>query len=214
MFLRRLAVKNFRALADIEADFDKPINVIVGPNASGKTTVLEAIRLAKALLAPRTPTESNQSLTAIGAMSPHLPGRLLADAIARDQQFPTEIRTLYAFSDTEIEHIAISLPQIATNVVQAQAGQQFATPASLISFLSSPLGVEQLRQAENQIKEGLNVLRRTKECSLNLIIDYRSGRLSGTDPISQSFFSFFGTAKPTQRGVFQLFPCGSCIATW
>jgi recombinational DNA repair ATPase RecF len=95
MLLRRISVKNFRALEDVEAEFDKPINVIVGPNANGKTTILEAIRLAKALLASRTPNESNQSLMAIGAMSPHLPGRLLGDAIARNPGRPTEIKTRY-----------------------------------------------------------------------------------------------------------------------
>ncbi|HEX3953924.1 MAG TPA: ATP-binding protein [Stellaceae bacterium] len=94
MFLRYLSIKNFRAIKEISAHFDKPINVIVGPNASGKTTVLEAIRLAKALLAPRTPNEPNQTLTALGAMSPHMPQRLIGDAIAQNQNTPTEIKQL------------------------------------------------------------------------------------------------------------------------
>ena len=60
MHIKSLRVKNFRALEDIEVDFDNRVNVIVGPNAIGKTTVLEAIRLVKALLSPRTQNESNR----------------------------------------------------------------------------------------------------------------------------------------------------------
>ena len=40
--LLKLAVKNFRCLADVEFEFH-PINVLFGPNGSGKTTFLDAI---------------------------------------------------------------------------------------------------------------------------------------------------------------------------
>ncbi len=40
--LRKLTVKNFRCLADVELDF-RPINVLFGPNGAGKTTFLDAI---------------------------------------------------------------------------------------------------------------------------------------------------------------------------
>ena len=51
MNIEHIAVKNFRALEDVECSFNRRVNVIVAPNAAGKTTVLQAIRLAKALLA-------------------------------------------------------------------------------------------------------------------------------------------------------------------
>jgi AAA15 family ATPase/GTPase len=53
MRIQRLDVENFRGLEGISFQPDKPLNVIVGPNAVGKSTVLEAIRLVKAMLAPR-----------------------------------------------------------------------------------------------------------------------------------------------------------------
>ncbi|MDE2463579.1 MAG: AAA family ATPase, partial [Alphaproteobacteria bacterium] len=46
MHLKRLRVTNFRALDDIDVTLDTRVSVIIGPNAVGKTTVLEAIRLA------------------------------------------------------------------------------------------------------------------------------------------------------------------------
>ena len=71
MKLRKLCVENFRGLSAVEFEFDEKTNVIVGPNAVGKTTVLEAIRLAKALLMPRYYQESQQVLVSLGAISPH-----------------------------------------------------------------------------------------------------------------------------------------------
>lgn len=43
MQINRLKVKNFRKFPDLELEFDKGINVLVGPNEAGKSTVAEAI---------------------------------------------------------------------------------------------------------------------------------------------------------------------------
>ncbi|MCY4019339.1 MAG: AAA family ATPase [Chloroflexi bacterium] len=46
MHIETLVVKNFRCLNDVEIDFNRELNVIVGNNETGKTTILEAINLA------------------------------------------------------------------------------------------------------------------------------------------------------------------------
>lgn len=43
MILKSLKLKNFRGYEDIEVDFDKDINVIIGKNDIGKSTILEAL---------------------------------------------------------------------------------------------------------------------------------------------------------------------------
>ena len=43
MSLRRLEVRDFRCIASAELEFDRRCNLISGPNASGKTSLLEAI---------------------------------------------------------------------------------------------------------------------------------------------------------------------------
>src|ERR1700741_3100690 len=99
MHLSKLTIKNFRSLQDLRMSFEPGVNLIVGPNAVGKSTVLEAIRLAKAVLAPRTNNETNQVLMSLGAMSPHLPQRLLPRALARDLNRNLIIKCAFEASD-------------------------------------------------------------------------------------------------------------------
>src|SRR6266852_4260376 len=105
MHIRSLRIKNFRALEEIEVEFSEGVNVIVGPNAIGKTSVLEGIRLAKALLSPRTPNEATQALMGLGALSPHDPNTLMFDAISRDHEKPVEISSTYELRLSEIAEI-------------------------------------------------------------------------------------------------------------
>ena len=45
MFIRKLRVTNFKKFRGNEFDFNDDINIIVGDNESGKSTLLEAIEL-------------------------------------------------------------------------------------------------------------------------------------------------------------------------
>ena len=44
--LTRIVIKNYRGLRDFSLELTSGLNILVGDNDSGKTTVLEAIRLA------------------------------------------------------------------------------------------------------------------------------------------------------------------------
>nr|WP_308657435.1 AAA family ATPase [uncultured Agathobacter sp.] len=46
MYLKKLKLHNFRCYEKLEIDFNRQLTVLVGKNASGKTTVLEAIAIA------------------------------------------------------------------------------------------------------------------------------------------------------------------------
>ena len=43
-FLEKVHIKNFLSLRDVELPL-KPLTVLVGPNASGKSNILNALRL-------------------------------------------------------------------------------------------------------------------------------------------------------------------------
>ncbi|MDP2836457.1 MAG: AAA family ATPase [Methanobacteriaceae archaeon] len=45
MYLEKFIVKNFRAIDYLELNFNKGLNVLIGENNSGKTTVIDALRL-------------------------------------------------------------------------------------------------------------------------------------------------------------------------
>ena len=48
--LLRLGVKGFKSLRDIEVDFPVPLTVVVGPNGSGKTALVESLELLREVL--------------------------------------------------------------------------------------------------------------------------------------------------------------------
>jgi recombinational DNA repair ATPase RecF len=65
MHIGHVVIRNLRALEDVDFELSPRINVVVGPNAVGKTTILQALRLTKALLAPRINTEP-QNVVLVG----------------------------------------------------------------------------------------------------------------------------------------------------
>src|SRR5262249_17132249 len=142
MHIAHLTVRNFRALADIDCDLTPRINVVVGPNAVGKTTILQAIRLVKGVLAPRTQQEAHQVLISLGAASPHFPQRLFLNGLARDVSRPVEVRCTLVLSANEIAVLKSSLPELVQNIVASRAGFVFTNPAALIQYLQSPVGLQ------------------------------------------------------------------------
>src|ERR1700721_198007 len=103
MWLRTVAIRNFRSIENLFIVFDRRANVIVGPNAIGKTTLLEAIRLTKAALAPRTINETQQVFIGLGAITPHNPLNLNYNALARDVARPLEIDVELALTSGEMQ---------------------------------------------------------------------------------------------------------------
>lgn len=45
MYLKSLFIKNFRGIEELYVTFNPKINVIIGPNASCKTALIDALRL-------------------------------------------------------------------------------------------------------------------------------------------------------------------------
>ena len=68
MRINSVQIKNFRGLKDISFDLPNRVTVIVGPNAIGKSSVLEAIRLTKVILAPSFYGEAQEVLKSLGGL--------------------------------------------------------------------------------------------------------------------------------------------------
>ena len=46
MFISKMKIHNFKCYRDFEIDLEEGLNIIVGDNEAGKSTILEAINLA------------------------------------------------------------------------------------------------------------------------------------------------------------------------
>lgn len=204
MQIKSIKIKNFRGLENIQTEFHSKVNVIVGPNAVGKTTVLEAIRLAKALTAPRTQNEATQVLISLGALNPHAAQRLIIEAIARDPSTKVEIQCTYKLDEDEIRLIEKGLSKLATNLVQAQIGQAFANPGALVAFLSSPQAKQQIEQAENQLRTKLESIK-ISGVILGIKIDPESSRIESIDAMGASFFAFLDQQLIPGETIFSYF---------
>jgi putative ATP-dependent endonuclease of OLD family len=53
MYLRKLHIRNFRCIADLKLRFKPGVNVLIGENNTGKTTVLDALRLGLSIGDPQ-----------------------------------------------------------------------------------------------------------------------------------------------------------------
>lgn len=45
MYLSKIFIRNFRGIKELEVDFGKKLNVIIGANGQLKTSLIDAIRL-------------------------------------------------------------------------------------------------------------------------------------------------------------------------
>lgn len=216
MHISTLKIRNFRGLEDIEFSPRPGINVLVGPNAVGKTSVLEAIRLAKALLAPRYRDEVAQVLQSLGAATPHIMfGEQQIDfsAIAGTSQKPLEVSIELSLSPTEIQVLGNSEPQLAQAMVRSRIGQERQNQLDLIQFMSSPQGQEQLRAATNDVKQYLERLKADPKISLGLTIQPIGNGLSvnSKDTLAQLVIQGLEGACPPQTALLSYFPADRAL---
>ena len=206
MHVQRLKVKNFRALEDIDVDFTSPVSVVIGPNAAGKTTILEAIRLAKAVLAPRTQQETNQALISLGTMSPHLPQRLFPEAVACDPSRPTSIKCDFKVHELELDVLRKALPRIPAQLAQSSSGIIFSSQNQIASFFASESGKLALKEAEAEVKSNFSELEVRKIIRVHLNMDWSTGIIGGEYPVDQMFFSVIEQLMDPSKTTFSYFP--------
>jgi recombinational DNA repair ATPase RecF len=119
----RIEITNFRALRSIVLPTDSAINVIVGPNAIGKSTLLEAVRLTKVLLAARLNNEAQSALIQMGALSQHhqaigAPGVDIS-ALANDPVSPITIRISIHLTSEDIAILQTEVNNLALLTLQS-----------------------------------------------------------------------------------------------
>jgi predicted ATPase len=212
MKLNTLTIRNFRGIQSISVDFDKRANVIVGPNAIGKTTVLEAIRLAKAVLAPRIPDEAQNALITLGAVTPHNPQRLNYAAVCGIENQPLNIVASFELTAAETSSLDALANDLATAVVRASVGYSPAAgPLPLVQFLSSPDGARALAQAKQLVLGELPNIKTSARITLDLTIDPTSQTVRGANRLDQMIFASMESRLPPHQTIFSYFPADRAL---
>jgi len=199
-------------LEEIDIDLGSRVNVVVGPNAIGKTTLLEAIRLAKAIVAPRSPSESAQALFALGAALPYNPQRFIPSAIARDPRLGVEIRCRYQLNQIELDKLVAALPELVTDFTLRSASQNFQNAGLNVAFLSSPGGRAALSAAEKELSGVVEAVRGgQRDLFLDLRFDPASVRFNSADPVGGMIFAFLDGHNLPSQTVFSYFPADRAL---
>ncbi len=207
MHLRNVEISNFRLLTDFKAKFKDGVNLLIGPNAVGKTTVMEAIRLAKSVLAPRTPNETRMVLVSLGATSQQLPQSFNYGAIAGDTSQPIKIICEFSLSDDEIAILPELSSRLARDIVASQFGISLMQEGqlALVQFLSSPVGQSAMQAANNAVQLQIGEMTLQKSLKLTLNIDPKGG-FSGENLFHQSVFAQMENRLSPYRSSFSYFP--------
>ena len=208
MWIKTVTIRNFRSIENLTIALDRRANVIVGPNAIGKTTLLEAIRLTKAALAPRTVNETQQVFMGLGAISPHNPLNINYAALARDLARPIEIDAEIELTASEVQDLDALIPNIATASVRAGLGPQAfgQGPLALVQYLSSANGKAHLAAIQKGIEASIAPIRANSRIALKLRIDPATGTISGANQLDQMVFATMEGRLPANQALFSYFP--------
>ncbi|WP_375454344.1 ATP-dependent endonuclease [uncultured Methylobacterium sp.] len=211
MHLRKLSVRNFRVIEDIEVEFNSLVNVVVGPNAVGKATILEAIKLAKAMLAPRTQSEAHQSLLALNAASPHNAQQMIPSATAHNKEIPIKIKCIYELDKKEVEYLELHAEKISVSLALSRVAPGVSAVPSATIF-SSPNGKAALEQSTHDVALSLQKLKITsKNLVLDISIDPTSDLVQTDNPIDVALFQFIENNKPPYSTGFNYFPADRAL---
>jgi len=211
MHINHIAIRNFKALTDIDCDLNPRVNVIVGPNAVGKTTILQAIRLTKALLAPRLQNETQQVLVSLGAASPHFPQRMFLNGLAGSPGQPIEIRNTYVLSKDELATLRTSLREMVQNIVAARAGLTFSNPALLIQFLNSEQGKNATTETTSEVTTELERIERDKSVVLGVTMHALTGQIIPANPLAGPLIGFLDQRLRPSLSIFSYFPADRAL---
>jgi predicted ATPase len=105
MQIAHVSITNLRRLASIEFDCQPSLNTIVGPNGIGKSSILDAIRLLKAVMLPTQPNEGHQTLQSMGVINAST-GGIAFDTVAGNKQLPVSIVVSFCLTATDNTAIA------------------------------------------------------------------------------------------------------------
>lgn len=205
MRLTSVHIENFRGLKDVSFELPTSATVIVGPNAIGKTSILEAIRLTKSILAPTYNGEGQQVLTSLGSFSPALNTAKL-DTLVGDAASPLRVTLSIELTTEDVKLLGEHRPQIARRRINNLLGVTTNDDLALVQYLSSPEGQKRYEDALKEITASVDELERSPSINLSLEIDPGTGNVQGGDIFHQEVAQTIIGSQPPALGALTYFP--------
>lgn len=205
MRIDNIRIINFRGIKEIDFKTDAVGILIVGPNAVGKSTILEAIRLNKSFLFPNIQNESMLVLNSIKAISPDQQ-RINSNTLLNDCDKKLNISIDYSIEEYEvnkIDNIFINKLHIM-HLQNTNRFPMFREPFSEAQFLSSEDGKKILDIGKKEIDLYIKNLLTTKKLSSNLTID--NSLISGSVLLDQEFLTILCESTGYAHTYFNYFP--------
>lgn len=211
MRIRSISAKNFRALSSVELLSAADVNVVVGPNAVGKSTLLEVIRLTKIILAPRIQNEAQHALVTMGVLSPHniaigSPGIDFA-ALANDPTQPISLEVKFELNEREISVLNNSHGSLAMMLLQAEKASADQSGAlGFTQYLSTPDGQRRMMQLMADVMKKLSPFHKQASINLALTLDPSQKVIRGGDQFEQAVISILDRLQPNHLTLISAFP--------
>jgi len=208
MKISAVKIENLRGLESVSFESKSKAIVIVGPNATGKTTILESIRLIKSLLMPSYFNEATEVLQLMNVRSQHLQ-TINLPALMRDPKKMTRIDLTIDLSDDEIRYVDSHLDDLAARRLKSRLGasQGQGADLALIQLLSTKQGLDMLAGIkEKEISPEYTQIKTSKQIRPGLIIENRSSGIRGTRAIDQEIVSLLDQENLPTESLLSYFP--------
>ena len=208
MKLLKVQISNFRKLEDISFELSEKLTTIVGQNGTGKTSIFEAIRLAKSILTPDYQNEAQEALNDLGVFVPQT-NSIVPDSIQKDKTKQTRICLKFKINDEEINEIDQNISQIATTRLLDAIGLNRLNQLEIVQFLSTDQGKLALQAQISTAKKEIETLKSSRECNVNLIIAPNGSSITGEYIFDQQIISFLfrmSQQKNYMLSKFSVFP--------
>ncbi|WP_199104031.1 AAA family ATPase [Aquitalea sp. ASV11] len=205
MKIENIRIRNFKGLKEIEFKSNADCILIVGPNAVGKSTILESIRLNKSFLFPNIQNEAITVLSTIKALTPDQQG-IIPNAIFNDPAKKIEISITFSIHGNDIELIKKShINRFAIRHLQhTNRFPIFREPFSESQYLSSKEGLKVFDQGIGEIQNYIEHI--SKEKILDATLTIENGTVQGKNILDQELLSILCEVSGFYHSYFNYFP--------
>ncbi len=185
MRLRRIEIRNFRSHSNSVIQFNSGINLIIGQNGAGKSSILEAVFAALYLGHPSFPKGYRQVNTRMGSTGMELrlefehDGRVCSILRKEGESHLKIDGKVTAEGESEIARwveknvFSLHVYRNALYIRQGEIERIITDEETRNKLLRKVLGIEDLEKAEENLKETLREIKRRKTEKKNLILRER-----------------------------------------